>query len=432
MKLFEINYKSDHLEGLQNKISLIFAFLVGILMFFLGISGFYFNLPPLIVLAKFVISILFLAGFWIMKRYGGHQIVINLMLLICFSAISLNYFNNEVFRGPTIYTIYVFIVFITVLVNGWKKYVWLILTILFFGSLFYAEIDELFGGQHDYRTFNDLFWDHWAAILGSGLFVFIGIHTLIKNYRTQNQLLSKIQEEKELALKELRELNLKKNQLIALLSHDLRNPIGMLSMTLELVDEGAFEGGELEELLNNLKNQSFHLNKVLNNTLGWVMSELEESNFDLKHTSLIELTKEIQEVMMVPAAQKGQEIIVSTVGEDLMIDLEVNEVNIILKNLLDNAIKFSPVGAKIDLDLIVSATQIRWEVKNEGETIPKAIQDNLFEFKVRTSYGTMKEKGAGIGLPLCKKIADKLKLKLGLENGPNDNNVVFYLIRNLG
>ncbi len=428
MKFFGLSNKPESLDQLQGKISLIFTLLAGILMIFLGISDYAIGLNSFIITVKFAFAIPFLVGYWVMMRHGYHQIVLHFMIGIGFLTVAINYFNNEGFRGPTMYTIFIFIMVITILIKGWTKVLWYIFSFFLYGMLFYGEVEGWFQVNPQYSGMSNLLWDHWITIIWCSLFTVLAIQFLIKNYRLQNQMLSNLQNEKERAVKELSELNGKKNQLIALLSHDLKNPIGTLSTTLEFMDSGIIEEGDLEKILHNLKGQSFHLNKVLHNTLSWVMTEMDQRDLDLEIISPVHLTREMQDTMLVQASGKNQKIDLLIFGEEEMLPLETNEIKIILKNLLDNALKFSTDGATVDLRLFMGNDEIRWEVSNIGRSISKEIEEGLFEFKVKTSYGTQKEKGAGIGLPLCKKIADKLGFELGFEADGKDYNT-FYLIR---
>src|SRR5690606_12113091 len=99
-------------------------------------------------------------------------------------------------------------------------------------------------------------------------------------------------------------------------------------------------------------------------------------------------------------------------GEDQNISLEINEIKIVLKNLLDNANKFVPLNSTINLNLSINEDRLSWKVCNQGEIISKAYQKDMFFFRDRTYYGTKKEKGTGVGFPLCKRIADKIKFDL--------------------
>lgn len=418
------------LELLQEKTTRIFALLSSALMFFLGFSDLLMGLQIEIVLFKFAFGIPFITGYLLMKRWGRYQIVLSGMMVFALIIIALNYYYNDGFNGPTIYTIFMLVMTITILFNGWYKYFWLIIAFLFFISLMYAD---LLGGVEIVSNYIDntvRFGDHVITILWCSLFVFFGIQLFIYGYKSQNQVLTKVMEENKKANIELEELNTKKNELIALLSHDLKNPISTLNQTVELVELGGLEQSDFETIIQELKKQSFHLNNVLNNTLSWVLTELDQGVIAKEDVDFAKLNEEMVQTMQVQANQKGQVIVAKENGEVKEALIEANEVKIILKNFLDNAIKFSPNGAQIELNFISKSGTIRWEVKNEGPIVPMILRDGLFEFKVRTSYGTNKEKGTGMGLPLCKKIADKLGMKLGFVT-QGDNLNVFYLERKI-
>lgn len=418
------------LELLQEKTTRIFALLSSALMFFLGFSDLLMGLQIEIVLFKFAFAIPFITGYLLMKKWGRYQIVLSGMMVFALIIIALNYYYNDGFNGPTIYTIFMLVMTITILFNGWYKYFWLIIAFLFFISLMYAD---LLGGVEIVSNYIDntvRFGDHVITILWCSLFVFFGIQLFIYGYKSQNQVLTKVMEENKKANIELEELNTKKNELIALLSHDLKNPISTLNQTVELVELGGLEQSDFETIIQELKKQSFHLNNVLNNTLSWVLTELDQGVIAKEDVDFAKLNEEMVQIMQVQANQKGQVIVAKENGEVNEALIEANEVKIILKNFLDNAIKFSPNGAQIELNFISKSGTIRWEVKNEGPIVPMNLRDGLFEFKVRTSYGTNKEKGTGMGLPLCKKIADKLEMKLGFVT-QGDNLNVFYLERKI-
>jgi two-component system, sensor histidine kinase and response regulator len=414
------------LDQLQKRMTEVFVFLSGVLLILLSFSDFFIGLDPFIIWVKVILAIPFLLGFVLMRKIGFHQPALNILYGLGLLVIILNYFYNDGYRGPTIYTVYIFVVANVILMKKWIRVVWLLITLTIYSLLFWGEISGKFFIESHYNGPWNLFEDHLITILWTSLFSFFGIYIFIQNYRIQNALMAKLQAEKDVANKELEELNSKKNQLIALLSHDLRSPIGVLNSTLELVDRQVLDKEDLETLLKELKDQSFHLNKILNNTLTWVMSELDEKEILKEQVSVFALTKEIAETMQVQAQRKEQEILVVFEGEDLVTDIESQEVKIILKNFLDNAIKFSPSRTKIDLSLKVNGKGIRWEVRNEGEEITEEIIKDLFEFKVRRSVGTSHEKGTGIGLPLCKRIAEKLGFSIGVDLNRKDS-IVFYL-----
>jgi K+-sensing histidine kinase KdpD len=168
---------------------------------------------------------------------------------------------------------------------------------------------------------------------------------------------------------------------------------------------------------------------MLNNTLNWVLAELEDKVLEMESLSLYQLTDEMREGMMIQAVSKKQTIESDKTGEDQILEIEASEIRIILKNLLDNAIKFTPVGGEIELNLVISSKEITWNIKNQGKPIPLPEESKLFDFKVKATFGTMREKGTGIGLPLCKKIADKLEMELGFYRTDDGKNSFFLTKR---
>ncbi|MEB2775013.1 HAMP domain-containing sensor histidine kinase [Algoriphagus sp. D3-2-R+10] len=400
------------LNYIQKQIAIIISLLALVLLLLLGISDAFLGISPVVFWVKIAISFPFLAAYFLISKYGKAQLALNILLILAHIVICFNFFYNDGNGGPTIYAFFLMLVVSSLLIQGWLKVAWFLGSLAMFFLLFFAEAYGYIEIENYYEGPQHQFIDHAVTIIWISLFVFTVLHFFVKSYQNQSHLLNKIKLRQEKAIDEVKMLNDQKNKLIALLSHDLKNPIGMLHTTLDLVDKDAFEPGELEQILRNLRCQSFHLNKVLNNTLSWVMTELEDTPTQLHQISLSSLTHEMKEMMLMQATEKNQVIEVSIEGEDRDISLEINEIKIILKNLLDNAIKFSPLDSMINLNLKISKHELNWEVCNQGATISPADQKHLFVFRARTSYGTKKEKGTGVGLPLCKRIADKINFDL--------------------
>lgn len=419
------------MEETQKNVSLIIVLSVGGMLLLMGLADLIFGLnPPLFLAVRLLSSLPFLVGFFLLKRYGNFGIGLLILNVYGLILAVLAYKFNGGFDGPVFFTLSAFLAFTSTIFNGWLKFFMLFLTFAIFTLLYASEVNGWLIVNSKNTASVHPFFESFLIICFSGLFSFLAIHYWVMKYREKNQSLLIIQEEKEKALQELSSLNTKKNQLIALLSHDLKNPIGMLSQTLDLVEKGAFEERELKQVLTSLKSQSYHLSSMLNNTLSWVLAELEDRKLQKQKVSLYQFTDEMKEVMLAQSSSKNQSISCEINGPDLVLEIETTEIRIILKNLLDNAIKFSSVDDQIEFNLFSSAKEIRWVVINGGKLIQENEVPLLFEFSVKTTFGTMGEKGTGIGLPLCKKIADKLKMELSFSKTSSGKNS-FSLIKKL-
>jgi signal transduction histidine kinase len=422
--------KVMNMEYIHKQVALMFTLLTFVLLNLLGFTDLLMGMSPMIAWVKIGLSLPFLLVYFLIVNYGRFRIAIHFLLFVGHGLIILNFIYNDGSNGPTMNSFFLMLVVYSLLIQGWAKVAWFIGSFLMYFSLFYGESAGYITIQNFYENNEKLFIDHTMTVTWMSLFIFVVLHFFIESYRNQNELLNSIKIRQDNSLEEVKLLNDQKNRLIALLSHDLKNPIGMLHTTLGLVEKNAFEAGELELILDNLKRQSYHLNHVLNNTLNWVMSELNGEEKVLEEISLVHLVEEIQSMMLVQSMAKNQSLELSVFGEDRQIHLPSNEVRIILKNFLDNAIKFSEEEAVINICLEIKDDSVHWKVSNYGKVIEKEDQLKLFNFVVKTSYGTKKEKGTGIGLPLCKRIADKIGFEIKY-NSPEDNLNCFTLSMNL-
>lgn len=423
MRYFNSPEDQGNLPQLQRQIAVMFVGLTLFTMIFFAISDCLLGLSSFLGKVRIVYILLFLGCFVLMVKFKRFFLAMNLMLGLVLIFSLLNYFYNDGFRGPTVFNIIVFVVAIAILFKRPFNLLWLVLSLGTYLTLFYLETSAKISVQSNYEDLSDLFWDNSISLTMCASFIFIGIFMVIHNYRKQNIALSQLRSENEKTLAQLSSLNEKKNQLIALLSHDLKGPVGSLETTLELVDQGMLNSEDLQAILSSLKKQSFHLSKVLDNTLTWVMAEMAEREVQMERVDLWEATREMGDVMQVQASRKNQTIEFSRVGENQEVELGVSEVKIILKNLLDNALKFSPVGENVRFILRLKPGEISWEVVNPGPPIPVEERASLFEFGRKNTVNAKREGGTGLGLSLCKKIADRLDMELSYSENEQGQNV---------
>lgn len=419
-----------NLEQLQKRIALVFVGLTFFSMVFFGVSDYLMGLSPFLLKIRIVYILLFVASFVLIIKYDKYLLAMNIMLSLILGFTILNYLYNDGFRGPTIFNLYVFIVAVAIFFKKPLNLIWFILSIGLYLLVFFLESVGQLAVEKHYADLDDLFLDNTLTIMITSIFIFIGVRIVVINYQKQNQALIKLKEANDKNLRELQSLNEKKNQLIALLSHDLKNPVASLATTLELVDLELITKEELGQILNQLKKQSIHLSHVLTNTLGWVVTEMGDDVSEPVVVNVFPFTTETRGLIEVQASKKHQHVEIIVEPVDLTLPIQKDEVKIILRNYLENAVKFSPEGATIYLEFQFDGKAFRWNVKNPGKMISAEVQNQLFDFNVKSSMGTQKEKGTGLGLGLCKQIANKIGFKVGYERSEDGFNV-FYLEKEL-
>ncbi len=258
MKDTTISRKSPlSLEELKLKLALNTTLFGGILMVIFGISNIFTEVPLFIILHKLSLSIPFLAGYYLIKNNQPYQRVLNPILLVCYISIIINYLNNQGSNGPTDYTIFLFTIVITVLINGILKWVWLVLIFFTYAGLYLAEINGWIQFNTLYSSSGERYLDNVLGFFWILGFWVLGLWILLKNYKEQYNLLIQTKNEKEEANQKLELLNIKKTKLLAFLTHDLKSPIGLLKLSLELFDLGILDKANMDFILKKLKVKVF-------------------------------------------------------------------------------------------------------------------------------------------------------------------------------
>lgn len=223
--------------------------------------------------------------------------------------------------------------------------------------------------------------------------------------KTQNQRLEESVNERTLQLsstiKALEESNAVKNKLFSIIAHDLKSPLNSLMGILSLNDMDVLTPDELRMLLAENKKNIDSINNTLNNVLHWAKNQMNgivtvSSNFSLK------LMLEELMLLYMPLINKKEIKIALHIEHQGFVVADQNQINLVLRNLIDNAIKFTPIGGKIALMIREEKDAIIFSIENETQNDDEIMMDNLRGEKIATStHGTQNERGVGLGLLLC-------------------------------
>ncbi len=216
--------------------------------------------------------------------------------------------------------------------------------------------------------------------------------------------------------KELEKLNATKDKLFAIIGHDLRSPINSLKGLMSLVTDYNMSADEFREISNKLKNGVEYVHFTLNNLLFWANSQMHGIQTNPKQISLYEIAKEncdlFQEIAL------GKKINLSNeINENTMVWADSDQVNLIFRNLISNAIKFTGQGGEIRLKAEAQNGFHQIVITDTGVGIQKDIATKLFNIALQVNtFGTDNEKGTGLGLILCKDFIEKNGGKIWVES----------------
>ena len=224
--------------------------------------------------------------------------------------------------------------------------------------------------------------------------------------RTQNQRLEEKVTARTLQLnstiKELESTNAIKNKLFSIIAHDLRSPLNSLLGILSLSDMQLLTPDELQKMLKENKKTIKSVNNTLNNLLHWAQSQMDGMTTRKDHFELKPLFDELLALYLPLMKQKEIQLEQWVEGHSA-ITADRNQISLVLRNLIDNAIKFTPLTGRIWFTLASIPEGLRFSVENEVEDPLKINMDNMMGDKMSSaSLGTKNEQGVGLGLLLCK------------------------------
>jgi two-component system sensor histidine kinase/response regulator len=228
----------------------------------------------------------------------------------------------------------------------------------------------------------------------------------------------KIQKQAE----ELQETNATKDKMFSVISHDLRAPLGGMKSMMDIIFEDRANNREIsDKSLRSLKTAADQTYNLLENLLYWSRTQRERLDFNPEMINLYDLVVENIELMNTLA--KNKKITVENkLPEDLTAFADNNMIKTIIRNLINNAIKFTKENGKVELTSETHKDMVHIHIKDTGIGIDeenlKKIHDQKQYF---TTYGTKREKGSGLGLNLCFDFAKRnngdLKINSTLEEG---------------
>ncbi|MCX6151073.1 MAG: PAS domain S-box protein [Ignavibacteriales bacterium] len=217
---------------------------------------------------------------------------------------------------------------------------------------------------------------------------------------------------------ELMELNKSKDKFFSIVSHDLRSPFhGLLGLSSYLVsDYENLNKSEIKKLIDNLHVSTVNIFKYVENLLEW--SRLQIGNIAHQPAQL-DLQKSILYVfnLLSPNLLQKNISIEYHIEEKSNVFADQNMVNSILENLISNAIKFTISGGKIKISTEKQGSVIKTSITDNGIGIQQEILRKLFTLDSQYSTtGTSGEKGAGLGLLICKEMIEKNGGMLSVES----------------
>ena len=250
-------------------------------------------------------------------------------------------------------------------------------------------------------------------------------------YRTQKKHNENLRAKQSKLVKSERDLqhsNQTKNKLFNVIAHDLKGPLNSFYDFMKMYSEGDLSKEETETALPVAINNLGAINEMLNNLLQWGQSQMKGATTAPEYINIYDLSVN-NVALLKPLADKKSIGILNTIPSDFVGYLDKNDIDVVFRNLISNAIKFTPNNGSILLNAVIKNENLQISIQDTGIGMTLKEQQNLFSKEVNTStYGTNNEKGTGLGLSLCKNMVEKNKGKIWLTSSEISGTTFYFTI----
>ncbi|WP_262915562.1 sensor histidine kinase [Niabella ginsengisoli] len=341
-------------------------------IFCLSISvpiNYFLQMPELSVLLTIVVAVTTLLYY--MSRFKGLQKVSVLIfqIFVCVALIG-NYYYNSGIEGPT-YTMFLLAFLVSVVIIPPRQYyIWLPLNILLITALMAVEFFKPGTIGMSYQDKTSQFVDLVFSYCAIAAFALLIAGYVRKAYNKQR-------EELIAQSAALQQANHTKNKLLSILGHDLKEPLASLQGYLELLADFDLDEAEQKEMNNQLLTMTKNTSLMLSNILAWTKSQGHNFRADLQELFVEDALHHIVEVARSVSYRKQVSLWVD-LPKEIAVKADAQMLALVIRNLLMNAIKFTPNGGNVWLSAVVEGDDCTIVVKDDGIGIPETLQANLF------------------------------------------------------
>lgn len=209
--------------------------------------------------------------------------------------------------------------------------------------------------------------------------------------------------------KHLQHINIVKDRMFSIISHDLRGPVASLKGLIDFMKSGSLTAEESDIVVQELKMSVSGVDMLLENLLIWAQIQI-KGEVSIKNETVFikELVNNIFYISANSAKQKNIQLIEFS-DEDITIETDKNKLALIIRNLVNNAIKFTPENGSVTVSTQKLNEKIKICVTDTGIGMSEEEKNKLFNIeKPFTKRGTANEKGSGLGLMFVKEYVQSL------------------------
>lgn len=228
----------------------------------------------------------------------------------------------------------------------------------------------------------------------------------------------------------LKELNATRDKLFSIIAHDLRGPMQAIAQLGQLLagKMGPLSDSDREGAIQAINKSAASTGNLLDNLLQWSMSETGRLRMKRERVGLAQLVNDSQEVLTESIALKSLSF-ENQIPSEASATADPHMIGAVFRNLIANAIKFTPEGGRISVSCGAHDGYVRVEITDTGVGIPPHIQTQLLSSHFQYfAKGTNNEPGSGLGLKLCKEFVEQNGGTIGMRSQEGKGSTFFFTL----
>ena len=314
------------------------------------------------------------------------------------------YFLNSGIDGPILLLFALFFYLITATSPKKQQVIWLLINVIVVISIHMIQYFYPATVPFTYVSKLSRFIDTLSAYVVVILSIFFSLRYVLDNYEQEKK--SAIDKALDIESKniQLEMVNGEKNKLFSIVAHDLRSPLASIQSYLELLTAYSLSEDEKKEIELKLLSLTKNTSNMMTNLLSWSKSQLEGVQINLQPVNIQKILRDMLKVEGSIAQEKGVDLIYD-ISDDIYAIADANMLQLVIRNLINNAIKFTASGGIIEV-MVEMGEACLITITDSGKGIDESDQELVFSLKAKSTFGTNNEKGVGLGLILCKEFIE--------------------------
>lgn len=227
----------------------------------------------------------------------------------------------------------------------------------------------------------------------------------------------------------LKTLNAEKDKLFSILAHDLRGPIGAFINLTELFMDESYEmtPEEMKGIAKDMNKSAQSLQSLLENLLNWSRMQRQDVVIQKNTIEINPLIEKALDLLKEAISNKAL-YVKNAVPDDVTVYADENMMQTVLRNLISNAVKFTPKGGNILIQALDGENDsVIVKIRDTGIGMSPEMIQNLYRFDKKTNrQGTDGEPSSGLGLMLCKEFIEKNDGQLSVESQVEKGTTFFF------